>query len=124
MRNSVYGGFAGHILWAPVEICMGDPKVIKNAVQSYPSGHTGTVFTVMVFLSLYLNAKFKAFADFNTGFWKMLIVMSPVIAAIFTSGTLYIDGVSPDLILGGGFFTRIVLYLCLRPSVAFTCTGR
>lgn len=28
----------------------------------------------------------------------MIIVMSPVIAAVFVSGTLFIDGVSPDLI--------------------------
>lgn len=123
MRNSVYSGSSSHMLWAPVEICRGDPKVIKNAVQSYPSGHTGTAFTVMIFLSLYLNAKFKAFADFNTGFWKMLAVMSPVMAAIFTSGTLFIDRVSPDLNLGGGSFTRIVLCLYCALWLLLLATG-
>lgn len=37
----------------------------------------------------------------------MMIVMSPVIAAVFVSGTLYIDGVSLDSILGRVFFTFI-----------------
>lgn len=83
------------MIWVPVELCRNKTKILKNALQSYPSGHTATIFTVMVFLSLYLNAKFKAFADFNTGFWKMLFVIAPVMAAVFASGTLFIDGVSP-----------------------------
>lgn len=96
IRSSLYAGIPSDIIWVPVTICMSRPKIIKNALQSYPSGHTGTAFTVMTFLSLYLNAKLKAFADFNTGFWKMIIVVSPVIAAVFLSATLYIDGVSSD----------------------------
>lgn len=95
MRKAVYGGMLTDIVWAPITICQNRPKIIKNALQSYPSGHTGTAFTVMIFMSLYLNAKLKAFADFNTSFCKILLVMAPVIAAVFVSGTLLIDGVSP-----------------------------
>ncbi|MCJ1466452.1 phosphatidic acid phosphatase type [Pseudocyphellaria aurata] len=91
-RIAVWKGPLSDVVWAPITICQNHPDIIKNAVQSYPSGHTGTAFTVMIFMSLYLNAKLKAFADFHTSFWKFLIVIAPVIAAVFVSGTLLIDG--------------------------------
>lgn len=45
------------------------------------------------FLALYLNAKLKPFADFHTSFWKMLVVMAPVIGAMFIAGSLVADRV-------------------------------
>ncbi len=44
-----------------------------------------------MFLALYLNAKLKAFADYHTGFWKWLAVMSPLFGSCLAAGTLAID---------------------------------
>ncbi len=63
-------------------------------MQSFPSGHTGSAFACGVFLALYLNAKLKAFSDYNTSFWKMVAVVSPIIGAIIVAGGLTIDHVS------------------------------
>lgn len=81
-------------MWAPISACRGDSKALKNAIQSFPSGHTGSAFTVMIFLALYLNAKLKAFSDSPTAFWKMMAVIAPVLGAGFAAATLVIDQVS------------------------------
>lgn len=62
-------------------------------MQSFPSGHTGTATTVSVFLALYLNAKLKAFSDYQTSQWKMIAVLSPLGGAGCVAGLLVIDGV-------------------------------
>lgn len=62
-------------------------------MQSFPSGHTGTASTVGVFLALYLNAKLKAFSDYQTSYWKMIAVLSPLGGAGCVAGLLVIDGV-------------------------------
>lgn len=74
-------------------MCTGDPKEIRNAMQSYPSGHTATAFTVGIFLALYLNSKTKAFADYQTAYWKMFIVIIPILGACLASALVVIDGV-------------------------------
>lgn len=63
-------------------------------MQSFPSGHTATASTVGVYLALYLNAKLKAFSDYQTSYWKMIVVLSPLIGAGCVAGLLVIDGVS------------------------------
>ena len=83
-----------NILWAKTSMCTGDPKELRNAMQSYPSGHTASVFTVGVFLALYLNSKTKAFANYQTRFWKMLIIMIPLLGAGLVAALVVIDGVS------------------------------
>lgn len=63
-------------------------------MQSFPSGHTATASTVGVYLALYLNAKLKAFSDYQTSYWKMIVVLLPLIGAGCVAGLLVIDGVS------------------------------
>ena len=64
---------------------------ITNAMQSYPSGHTANSFAAACFLSLYLNAKLKAFADSQTHFWKAILVVAPLIAAAVIACSVIID---------------------------------
>lgn len=94
LHNTIIPDSTSNIVWAPVSICTNNPRIVKNALESFPSGHTGSAFTVAVFLALYLNSKLKAFADFHTGFWKMVVIMGPVLGAVFVAGILIIDGVS------------------------------
>lgn len=62
------------------------------------SGHTASAFLVGTFLALYLNAKLKAFSSYHTSFWKMLVVLSPVIGAAFIAGSLVSDHASHTLL--------------------------
>jgi diacylglycerol diphosphate phosphatase / phosphatidate phosphatase len=69
-------------------------------MQSFPSGHTGSALSIGVFLTLYLNAKLKAFSDYQTSHWKMIVVLFPLIGAGCVAGLVVIDGVrtTPNVI--------------------------
>lgn len=67
---------------------------LKFAMQSFPSGHTASATLVGTYLALYLNAKLKSFSSYHTSFWKMLVVLGPVIGAAFIAGSLVSDHVS------------------------------
>ena len=87
---------AYHMVFATVRDCRtaGEVNFLKVGLQSFPSGHAGTAFAAGVFLSLYLNAKLKALADYHTSFLKLLVVLSPLIGAMLMAGNLMIDHVS------------------------------
>lgn len=97
MRRELYSS-SDHtftnVVWASTSMCHGRFQLVKNAMQSYPSGHTATAFTVGTFLALYLNSKTKAFADYQTGIWKSLVVIIPPLGAGLIAALLVIDGVS------------------------------
>jgi diacylglycerol diphosphate phosphatase/phosphatidate phosphatase len=47
-------------IWrTPADVCTGNPKRIREAQMSFPSGHSAAAFAGFGVLALYLNAKFK-----------------------------------------------------------------
>ena len=46
------------------------------------------------FLAFYLNAKLKAFPDYHTSIWKMFLVLSPLLGALFIAASVTMDQVS------------------------------
>ncbi|KIH92387.1 hypothetical protein SPBR_02762 [Sporothrix brasiliensis 5110] len=73
------------------EICTGDPRQINDALSSFPSGHTTAGFAGFVFLSLYMNGKFKIFSHQHTQLWKMHLFYAPILVATLIGGALTID---------------------------------
>lgn len=73
------------------EICTGDPQLINDALSSFPSGHTTAAFAGFVFLSLYINGKFKVFSDRQSHMWKMMVFFAPILLATLIGGSLTID---------------------------------
>ena len=53
------------------EICTGAPQDINKALTSFPSGHSNAAMGSALFVSLWLNAKLKVFADSRARFWKL-----------------------------------------------------
>ncbi|KAI9849131.1 MAG: hypothetical protein M1837_005361 [Sclerophora amabilis] len=72
-------------------ICTGDRTQIDDSLESFPSGHTTAAFAGFVFLSLYLNAKLKVFANYHPAFWKLIAVYAPILGATLIGGALTID---------------------------------
>lgn len=68
-------------------------------MQSFPSGHTASVFAVATILALYLNAKLKASSNYHTNFGKHLAVVAPFIGALLVSVGMIIDKVQPIEVL-------------------------
>jgi len=59
---------------------------------SFPSGHSSNSFAGMVFLSLYIMGKFRAFSgDRVVPLWKPFIGLLPLVIAIFISVSRTID---------------------------------
>lgn len=74
------------------EICtQPDAFKLKNAVTSFPSGHSTAAFAGFGFLFLWLNAKLKVWADYKPAFWKLALTIVPLLAAVTISCSLTID---------------------------------
>jgi membrane-associated phospholipid phosphatase len=74
------------------EICTQTNELLmKDAVTSFPSGHTAGAFAGFVFLSLWLNAKLKAWSNHKPAFWKLALTILPMLAATMIACSLTID---------------------------------
>ncbi|KIV97255.1 hypothetical protein PV10_01026 [Exophiala mesophila] len=83
-------GFNG-ILYSVDQVCTGDPGRINNALQSFPSGHSEIAFAGLGYLAIYLFAHLKmgdGSRVVRTGFWRMVIVMMPLLLATYLACTL------------------------------------
>ncbi|RYP23482.1 hypothetical protein DL767_008798 [Monosporascus sp. MG133] len=74
------------------EICTADhDQRLWNALESFPSGHSSTIFAGMVFLYLYLNAKLKVFSNYHPSMWKLVVLYLPILLACIIAGLLTVD---------------------------------
>jgi len=83
-------GFNG-IMYAVDQVCTGDRDRINNALQSFPSGHSEIAFAGLGYLTIYLFTHLRI-PDRNkierTGFWRMILVMLPLLLATYIACTL------------------------------------
>ncbi|KAL2071524.1 hypothetical protein VTL71DRAFT_12759 [Oculimacula yallundae] len=70
--------------------CTADSHDVNRAIQGFPSGHTTSAFAAAMFLTLYLNAKLKAFADHASEFWVFIVTILPLLLASLIGGSMYI----------------------------------
>lgn len=89
LMNSNGEGFQK--LYFRPDICRGDKKLINDALESFPSGHTTAAFAGFVYLYLYLNAKLKVFSNYHPSLWKLALLYSPILVAVLIGGALTID---------------------------------
>ena len=57
------------------EICTGALLDVNKAITSFPSGHSNAAMGSTFFVSLWLNAKLKIFADSRARFWKLFLFL-------------------------------------------------
>ncbi|RWA13726.1 hypothetical protein EKO27_g1395 [Xylaria grammica] len=94
---------------------------LRNAMQGFPSGHSTTMVAAMVYISLYLNAKLKVFANYHTPLWKLVALVLPILGAVLLCGTLIIDNTHSWYdIAGGATIGTLVSFAAFRmvyPSI-------
>ncbi|EPE02857.1 lipid phosphate phosphatase 2 [Ophiostoma piceae UAMH 11346] len=73
------------------DVCTGDHWQVNDSLTSFPSGHTTAAFAGFVFLSLYMNGKFKIFSNRHTPLWKLTMFNTPILCATLIGGALTID---------------------------------
>jgi diacylglycerol diphosphate phosphatase/phosphatidate phosphatase len=94
-------------------------KRLRVSMQSFPSGHTSSTFAVTVFISLYLNGKFKTISDYSPTFWKLLIFVSPVLTASLIGGGLVVDRSHHATdVLAGAVIGTLCAFLAYRSAFA------
>ncbi|KAI1764327.1 acid phosphatase/Vanadium-dependent haloperoxidase [Hypoxylon sp. FL1150] len=89
-RNLETGVGYMHYMYTP-KICATQGRPLWDAMQSFPSGHSTTIFAAGVYLYLYLNAKLKVFANYHPSMWKLLLLYFPILGAVLVCGCLTID---------------------------------
>ncbi|OTB05357.1 hypothetical protein M426DRAFT_29770, partial [Hypoxylon sp. CI-4A] len=89
---SLAGGTGYKQYMYTTEVCtVEDARPLWNAMQSFPSGHSTTIWAAAVYLFLYLNAKLKVFANYHPSMWKLLLLYSPILGSVLLCGSLSLD---------------------------------
>ncbi|KAK4149414.1 lipid phosphate phosphatase 1 [Chaetomidium leptoderma] len=85
-------GVGFHQIMYTVEVCTNpDKQALKNAMTSFPSGHSTTAFAGFVFLFLWMNAKLKVWADFHASFYWLAVLLAPLLGAALMAACLTVD---------------------------------
>ncbi|KAG9234319.1 phosphatidic acid phosphatase type 2/haloperoxidase [Amylocarpus encephaloides] len=77
--------------WFNATACSGDSYEVRRAMQSFPSGHAANSFSSGTFITLYLNAKLKTFADQSTFLPTLILTIAPLLLASLVSGSMYVS---------------------------------
>ncbi|KAK0702192.1 phosphatidic acid phosphatase type 2/haloperoxidase [Lasiosphaeris hirsuta] len=85
-------GVGFHEIMYTVDVCTNpDKQALKNAMTSFPSGHSTAAFAGYVFLFLWMNAKLKVWSGHQTSFYWLALVMAPLLGATLMACALTID---------------------------------
>jgi membrane-associated phospholipid phosphatase len=87
-------GFNG-IMYRVQDVCTGSAKEIEWGIQSFPSGHSEIAFAGFGYLAIYLFTHLHS-GDHDwhagtLGFWRMLLVLMPIVFATYISCTLWLS---------------------------------
>jgi len=91
-----------------VDICTNPNKqTLKNAMTSFPSGHSTAAFAGYVFLFLWMNAKLKVWGNSQTSFYWLALLMAPLLGAVLMACALSItqDHHWYDILVGAAIGT-------------------
>ncbi|KAJ3002483.1 hypothetical protein HKX48_002305 [Thoreauomyces humboldtii] len=106
-------GFAG--IMVDRSVCTGDDKQINDAMESFPSGHSTAAWAGFLFLSYYINAKLKVFANYRPHFWKLLLFFAPPLGATLIAASLTIDHYHNSYdVIGGSIIGSFVATAAFR----------
>ncbi|KAF5376542.1 hypothetical protein D9757_008263 [Collybiopsis confluens] len=72
-------------------VCTGNKDDINDSLESFPSGHSTAGWAGLFYLALYFNAQLKVLSAHNPAYWKMILMLAPLLGATLISGALTID---------------------------------
>lgn len=114
-NTSELNGSGFQKIFYTLDICTEkDYWLIKDAITSFPSGHSTAAFAGFGFLFLWLNAKLKVWGDHRPAFWKLVATMLPLLGALGIACSLTIDAAHNwyDIVAGStlGLVTSLAAY--------------
>ncbi|RKU46731.1 hypothetical protein DL546_002377 [Coniochaeta pulveracea] len=85
-------GVGFHQIMYSADVCTNPDKgAVKNAMTSFPSGHSTAAFASGVFLFLWMNAKLKVWSDYQASFYWLALLFTPLFGAVLQACLLTID---------------------------------
>ncbi|KAK1753787.1 phosphatidic acid phosphatase type 2/haloperoxidase [Echria macrotheca] len=85
-------GVGFHQVMYSTDVCTNpDAGAIKNAMTSFPSGHSTAAFAGFGFLFLWMNAKLKVWGPHQTSFYWLALLFAPLLGATLMACALTID---------------------------------
>lgn len=115
-------GVGFHQIMYTVDVCTNpDQQALKNAMTSFPSGHSTAAFAGFVFLFLWMNAKLKVWSNYRTSFWWLALLFAPLLGAMLQSCALSVNQAHNwyDILAGAviGSMMAVASYRVLYASV-------
>eukprot|EP00455_Lapot_gusevi_P052691 TRINITY_DN805_c0_g1_i3.p1 TRINITY_DN805_c0_g1~~TRINITY_DN805_c0_g1_i3.p1 ORF type:complete len:196 (-),score=61.59 TRINITY_DN805_c0_g1_i3:271-828(-) len=108
--------------------CKNTGHVVEDGNKSFPSGHSSTIFSGMVFFSMWLSGKLGVFSGTIRSFHSLLAAFVPWIIAFLVAISRTIDyHHNFDDILAGsiiGIFAAYVTYYLHYPSLSASNPGQ
>ncbi|KAF2497270.1 PAP2-domain-containing protein [Lophium mytilinum] len=98
--------------WYNATVCTGnDASRIRDAQQSFPSGHASSAFAAATYLILWLNAVLKVYGPYQTPEWKFLALLGPLLGATLIALSKVADSYhhASDVVAGAAIGTIIAL---------------
>ena len=79
-----------NVMYTAEEVCTGDAKEIRNALESFPSGHAEVAFAGFGYLAIYLFAHLRitSLTRRRGSHWRLLLVIAPLLLATYLASTL------------------------------------
>ena len=105
-----------NVMFTAEQVCTGDPAEIRNALESFPSGHAEVAFAGLGYLAIYLftHLRITSLSRKRGSHWRMLFVVAPLLLATYLTSTLVLGyhHHGYDVIFGAliGWFTAFMGY--------------
>ena len=79
-----------NLMFTIEQVCTGDSDRIRNALESFPSGHSEIAWAGMGYLSIYLfcHLRIRNISRRRPSHWRMLFVVAPLLFATYLASTL------------------------------------
>lgn len=88
-RDGSAGTGYANSMFTAAQLCTGDAQKIRNALESFPSGHATIAFAGFGYLAIYLFAHLQVRNPRRRpSYWRMLAVVAPLLFATYLTGTL------------------------------------
>lgn len=108
-----------NVMYTAEQLCTGDPDRIKNALESFPSGHAQIAFSGFGYLAIWLFCHLRLNSPLRRrgSHWKMLLVVAPLLLATYLTSTLVLGyHHHPGDVLFGAFIGWIMAFLGYRTA--------
>ncbi|KAF2767376.1 acid phosphatase/Vanadium-dependent haloperoxidase [Teratosphaeria nubilosa] len=89
---AAHNGFGWRGLTYDHTICTAQPRLVKDAMMSFPSGHTAAAYASMLYLTLYLSSHLKPFSGRGRD-WRLVLTLLPMLGALLIGESLIRDNV-------------------------------